>query len=116
MKIVGVDPNSRQGTVLKNELRKIGFRLNELEFTDDCSQDGWHLLFGSPALREIYPDLRMSDVSGQLLDHPDNPDSFIIPTYAPGFLYHNPNMKGLWKDQLETAYATYTLNEKGVIV
>jgi hypothetical protein len=39
----------------------------------------------------------------------------IVANYAPGFLYHNPNMKGLWVDNLKLAFIAYQLDEKGVI-
>jgi hypothetical protein len=118
MRILGVEEKGRQGTILKAELQKIGFRLSDLEFVSEIQEDdkGWYMLFGSPALKEyVGSDVRMADVSGQILCCDWNPDALIVPNYAPGFLYHNPNMKGLWVDNLKLAFIAYQLDEKGLV-
>ena len=118
MKIIGVDPDSRQGQVLKIELRKAGFRLSELEFTSEIPEEGadWYMLFGSPALKEfVGPDVRMADVRGQLLCCDWNPEALIVANYAPGYIYHNPELKPLWIDGLQLAFLYYSLDVKGVI-
>jgi hypothetical protein len=119
MTIIGVEEKGRQGTMLKAELQKIGFRLADLEWSSTIPEEGegWYMLFGSPALKEfVGPDVRMADVSGQILCCDWNEDALILPNYAPGFLYHNPNMKGLWVDNLKLAFIAYQLDEKGAIV
>ena len=115
MRIIGVDSDSRQGQVLKNELRKVGFRLSELEFVTECHEDGWYMLFGSSPLKGLFPDLKMADVARELLHHPENENALIVPNYAPGYIYHNPNLKPLWIDGLEQAFVYYSLDVKGVI-
>lgn len=120
MKIVGINPfdGSRQGKALLAELQKIGFRLSDLEYCEEIPEtgEGWYMLFGSPALKQYCgPDVRMSDVSGELLFCEYNPDALIVPNYAPGFIYYNANLKGLWRDNLEQAYIYYQLDEKGLV-
>lgn len=119
MKILGIDPfdRSRQGGVLLNELKKVGFRASELEYASDIpeSGEGWYLLFGSQALRDYCGDVRMSDVSGTLMHCAWNEDALIVPNYAPGYIYHNPNMKPLWQDNLYGAWYFWTLDTKGKI-
>ena len=107
MTIIGVEEKGRQGTVLKAELQKVGFKLSELKWDTTIPEvgEGWYLIFGSPALKEFCgPDVRMGDVSGQLLFCEYNPDALIIANYAPGFLYHNPNMKGLVGGEPEACF------------
>jgi hypothetical protein len=118
VKILGVEDKGRQSTMLKAELQKAGFRLSDLEFVSEIQEDdkGWYMLFGSPALKEfVGPDVRMADVSGQILCCDWNENALIVPNYAPGFPYHNPNMKDLWVDNLKLAYIAYQLDTKGVI-
>jgi hypothetical protein len=47
MRILGVEEKGRQGTILKAELQKIGFRLSDLEFVSEIQEDdkGWYMLF-----------------------------------------------------------------------
>ncbi len=118
MKILGIDESSRAGTVLKTELKKIGFRLSELEFIQEIPEEGemFVLALGAEAVKQACGPVAMAEVSGEILPCLHNPDALVIPNYAPGFLYHNPNMKGLWLDNLKLARVAYELNEKGVIV
>ncbi len=117
MKILGVDEQSRQGGVLKNEMRKIGFRLSELEWVDTIPEEGegWYMLFGSGPLKEFCGDVKMNDVSGTLLHCVYNPDALIVPNYAPGYIYHNPELKPLWIDNIVQGFLFYQLDVKGVV-
>lgn len=120
--ILGLDifDRSRPAGALLNALQKQGFKKAELEFYAGDPEEipaGFYLLFGSPALKEhVGEQYRMGEVSGEIFTSKHNDKAVILPTYAPGFLYHNPNMKELWLDQLESGWILYNLEVKGVLV
>jgi hypothetical protein len=120
VKVLGVDPfgSGPQSRALLNEMMKVGFRKSELEYATEIPEEGadWYMLFGSPALKEfVGPDVRMADVRGQLLRCDWNPEALIVANYAPGYIYHNPNLKPLWIEGLEHAFLYYSLDVKGLV-
>lgn len=112
---LGQDPFDRSAASrsLLNTLLKLGFRKSELEYAAELPEEECHaLVFGSKALAEVFPDLRMGEVIGEILF---KDKAIIVATYAPGFLYHNPEKKGLWEDHLTNALVAFQLDQKGVI-
>lgn len=102
----GADPfdGSPSSNALHKQLKEAGFKLSELKAVDsldDVPVGAYCLALGASAFRELTgSDLGIKEARGEM--HAGiKKDVLVFPTYAPGYLYRNPDLMWQWKDDLE---------------
>jgi len=113
--VYGADPfdSSPSSQSLARALKDAGFKLSEMQHVNspnDIPDNSWVISFGTGGLQALVPDNpKIGDVRGQLCSMDCRDDVLVLPTYAPGYLYRNPELMRQWKDDLELFKAVTTL-------
>lgn len=105
--VYGANPfdGSPSSNALNKQLKEAGFKLSELQAIDNLSDlRGFNLhclCFGAAAFRELTgSDLGIKEARGEM--HAGIKEGVLVfPTYAPGYLYRNPELMWQWKQDLE---------------
>ena len=101
----GANPfdGSPSSNALNKALKEAGFKLSEIKAVDSGSAipgGSYCLTFGSPAFREITGESMGIKESRGVLWPGIKEGILVFPTYAPGFLYRNPDLMWQFKDDL----------------
>ncbi len=104
--VYGADPldHSPSSQALARALKDAGFKLSEMRTVNtvkDIPNNSWVISFGSEAMKVLTGITeRLTAVRGQLCSSSVHSDVLVLPTYAPGYLYRNPELMWQWKEDL----------------
>lgn len=115
----GANPfdGSPSSNALHKQLKEAGFKLSEisaLTSVKDVPVNSHVIAFGSPAFKELTgSELGIKAVRGEMWEGIKK-DVLVWPTYAPGYLYRNPELMWQWKEDLELFRVFINLDTKGI--
>lgn len=118
--VYGIDPfaSSPSSLTLLKALLDVGFKKHQIRYEADSNkiEDADYVLsFGAGAFRELTGiEESLSKYAGSLCSKIDS-DAFVMPTYSPGYLFHNPSRKTEWEEQLRLFYAVISIDAEGVM-
>ena len=104
--VFGADPFDRSPSsqALAKALKEAGFKLSEIQHaktTKDIPDNSWVICFGFVPLRALTSlNEPLTELRGQLVSMDSRDDVLVLPTYAPGYLYRNPELMWQWKEDL----------------
>ena len=91
------------------------YKLIQLKNPEEIPEGTHYILcFGSKALEGLVGVGNIGVNRGTLFD--TDSGSFVFPTYAPGYLHHNPGSVAQFRSDLETFRAFIELDSKGVVI
>lgn len=115
--VYGANPfdGSPSSNALHKQLKEARFKLSEVKYVDSVDKlpDNSHCLsFGSQACFELTGISGIKEARGEM-HQSISKDILVFPTYAPGYLYRNPELMWQWKEDLELFRVFIEYDQKG---